>query len=1036
MPEITSQFSEHNSADVLRPLSELQKVDHIVNKTYLSGLDKLPICQCPEDLNALEVSETACLFPVDRVVYDRNESNQKKLAGVWSGAAIAGINIAMLIDGSKNDIKLYLGAWGEKNRLKADEQVDILYRSLTGSFPGIRSEGAYPVLNKARTAEVVDGCISDYKAICSVSGIASANHKSEEKNTAFTQGIEKVVEAMNGTKFSVIMLARSLTDETLLHIKEGYEQLYTQLFPYAKFSQSVSKNVSESISKTLGNTLTDSVSYMSSHSFTTGHSSSNTVGGGVCFSQGSSIGGSFGIGPSALDIGTHKSIGLSLNISQSETKSESETDANSVTEGQTLAVTNSQGETVTLALGRTYQLNYEDKTVLEILDRIEQHLKRLRYAEGTGMFAMAAYFLAEDLPTAKAAASTYKAIISGDATGIEKIAINSWTKGYGMEHLLPYVKKLCHPIFYLDPHTTVTPASVVTADELAVHINFPKSSISGIPVDESVSYGMNVIRLDSLQRPDTQLTLGDLFHLGRKMGRPVRIPLESLKSHVLIAGTTGSGKSNTIYQLLLALYNLDKAIHIMVIEPTKGDYKKDLSDFSDLKIYGTNPMKSPLLRLDPFYFPEDTHVLEHLDRLVDLFNVCWPMYAAMPAVLKNACERAYQAAGWNLSLSANQYGVRLFPTFSDVMREVKGYMEESAYSADNKSDYTGSLVTRLSSLTTGLNAQMLTSNGLTDEMLFENNVIIDLSRLGSVETKALIMGLLVIRLQEYRAAAQQSKNPLRHVTVLEEAHHLLKRTSFEQQMEGANLAGRSVEMLANILAEVRAGGEGIIIADQSPGALDPSAIKNTNTKIVLRLYDQNDRESVGRAMGMNQEQINELAKLPDGVAAVYQSNWRETVLVKVPLYETSSKPYHYCPADDEIFHITMEEELANALIKRDLEAWIEKLGNDPIQKILSLQLNAHVKGRLIEYQRTELPLRISSLARVAYDYFNCGEAFSQVEKVSDSEEKIKILRSLILPPNNAFTERDIDTFFRLLTREHGQRDVRNGNFYAGHIKER
>ena len=49
-------------------------------------------------------------------------------------------------------------------------------------------------------------------------------------------------------------------------------------------------------------------------------------------------------------------------------------------------------------------------------------------------------------------------------------------------------------------------------------------------------------------------------------------------------------------------------------------------------------MISPLLRINPFSFPKNIHVLEHLDRLVEIFNVCWPLYAAMPAVLKSAIE--------------------------------------------------------------------------------------------------------------------------------------------------------------------------------------------------------------------------------------------------------------------------------------------------------------------------------------------------------------------------------------------------------------
>jgi hypothetical protein len=92
-------------------------------------------------------------------------------------------------------------------------------------------------------------------------------------------------------------------------------------------------------------------------------------------------------------------------------------------------------------------------------------------------------------------------------------------------------------------------------------------------------------------------------------------------------------------------------------------------------------------------------------------------------------------------------------------------------------------------------------------------------------------------------------------------------------------------MLANSIAEMRTYGEGFIVADQAPGLLDLSVIRNTNTKIIMRLPDQDDRELVGRAANLNDDQITELARLPVGVAAVYQNNWIEPVLCQMERYE-------------------------------------------------------------------------------------------------------------------------------------------------------
>lgn len=143
-------------------------------------------------------------------------------------------------------------------------------------------------------------------------------------------------------------------------------------------------------------------------------------------------------------------------------------------------------------------------------------------------------------------------------------------------------------------------------------------------------------------------------------------------------------------------------------------------------------------------------------------------------------------------------------------------IEASAYSQELKGNYIGSLSTRIKSLTNGLNGQIFTANEIDSAVLFDQSAIVDLSRVGSSETKALIMGILVMRLSEHRMACGGMNQPLRHVTVLEEAHNILKRSPSEGGAEGANVVGKSVEMLTNAIAEMRTYGEGFIIADQSP----------------------------------------------------------------------------------------------------------------------------------------------------------------------------------------------------------------------------
>ncbi len=95
------------------------------------------------------------------------------------------------------------------------------------------------------------------------------------------------------------------------------------------------------------------------------------------------------------------------------------------------------------------------------------------------------------------------------------------------------------------------------------------------------------------------------------------------------------------------------------------------------------------------------------------------------------------------------------------------------------------------------------------------------------------------------------------------------------------MIGKSVEMVTNTIAEIRTYGEGAIIVDQSPSAVGYSSNQKYNTKIILQTPEANDREAIGRSIGLTINQVNEIARLPKGVAVVYQNEWLSPVLTKV-----------------------------------------------------------------------------------------------------------------------------------------------------------
>ena len=531
------------------------------------------------------------------------------------------------------------------------------------------------------------------------------------------------------------------------------------------------------------------------------------------------------------------------------------------------------------------------------MEKIDQQLSRIKECEAFGLWDVGCYFISENIQTSVVAASTYKALMAGFNSGVEDSYVNTWDhrKSENTPEVLEYLRYCLHPRFkvsgddslMLIDDQTVTPCSLVSGSEMPYIMGLPRNSVPGVTVMNMARFGRNV-RFSSGAPHGKKIEFGNVYHMGEKETERVRLDLESFRSHCFITGSTGSGKSNTTYRILDEM--ILNHIPFLVIEPAKGEYKRYYGGLPGIAVYCTNPRFYSMLHINPFRFNTDIHVLEHLDRLVEIFNACWPLTAAMPAILKESYERAYIKCGWDLENSIHiPNGRHKFPTFADVLEALPEIINSSEYSAESKGNYTGALVTRVKSLTNGISGQILCSeNDIEDEDLFDTNAIVDLSRVSSTETKSLLMGIMILKLNEYRMCTSGENQPLKHITVMEEAHNILKRVT-PAGGDSASVQAKSVEMISAAIAEMRTYGEGFIIVDQSPTAVDVSAIKNTNTKIIMRLPDYEDCKIAGLSMGLNESQIAEISRFPMGVACVYQNNWVEAVLTQI---DKSEEIYH------------------------------------------------------------------------------------------------------------------------------------------------
>lgn len=895
-------------------------VDDIVLKKYLHRLTDFEIV--PLDDYFKKIGEIR-IFRITEMVYQSDEYSTYKFASVFNAVQNLNCSIFIILDSNGQKTDFYMGVRSLDDKRTTKSLKDTLRNALCGQFPGVKTKDLLDPEAEKFLGNIVG------KNIAAVSCVAKNKDEDFKDNESYIQGLEKLALAMQGHAYTAIVLAKSSPVEQMEEIRHAYETIYTQLSPFSNmqvsYGRSTALNISDAfshgttsgISHSISTSVQEGTSYSKGTSESHSTTKTDTLGAmvkglgtaalGIAslvaapLTGGVSVGvaGALAIGQIGIGAFNPKTTSNGKSISENYSENHSESHGKTYTTNESVAKNKTHTRGMTTGSSDNMQLTVQNKSLLNTLEKIDMQLKRIDECESIGMWECAAYFLSDSQETAEMAAGTYKALMRGEKSGIETSAINFW--GRQQTKQLPllreYITNFLHPVFaYYSGTITapVTPASLVSSNELAIQMGLPRKSVCGFPVIKHADFGKEVVRYDQkLSQKD--FCLGNIFCLGKKTDTEVKLDSHSLTMHTFVTGSTGSGKSNTIYEILNQLRIIYK-IPFLVVEPAKGEYKNIFGQFPDVTVYGTNPEKAALLRINPFRFSSEVHVLEHLDRLVEIFNVCWPMYAAMPAILKDAMERAYVAAGWNLNTSKNPKGER-FPNFTDLLDQIETVIHESQYSSDSKSDYSGALLTRVRSLTTGLNGLIFCSHDVSDGDLFDKSVVIDLSRIGSTETKSLIMGLLIMRLNEYRMSSGRINSPLAHITVLEEAHNLLKRVSMEQSSETANLLGKSVELLANSIAEMRTYGEGFIIADQSPGLLDISVIRNTNTKIILRLPDQGDRELVGHAAGLNEEQIDELSKLKCGVAAVYQNDWIEPVLVQVNKCDIHETLYYFKPED-------------------------------------------------------------------------------------------------------------------------------------------
>lgn len=430
-----------------------------------------------------------------------------------------------------------------------------------------------------------------------------------------------------------------------------------------------------------------------------------------------------------------------------------------------------------------------------------------------------------------------------------------------------------------------------------------------------------------------------------------------LTKHALITGSTGSGK--TLTTLFLAREMARLGVPMMIIEPTKTEYFDRLRRSDGFKAAARNFDRRrfagdamgreahDFLIFDPMRLQPGVSVWRHCSYLSSCFEAAMPLDPLGALVLRDGITRYYTGALPGCGLNPFQEGdgrpARIgpwtkggpdwvWPSLDTFTRYFLNHYLPTAFpatpgqprQAEIRDTYVQLFRRRFDALNNGLVGR---SSRLADDLaragkaegldpfgaLLQNDVVIELDGVPDDDEKALIMAFLLTSLFErrqaddarIRASGEIPADQLRHLLIVEEAHRVLANP--QGGGRGAEVAGvdartKTVQLFVNMLAEIRALGQGIVIVEQIPTKIAPDAIKNSNLKIMLRLTAPDDRDYLGSAMNFTEAQKRFVTSLRVDPGekfsfVVFEQSADQPVLLTLPLPRDAGPAWLY----DELF---------------------------------------------------------------------------------------------------------------------------------------
>ena len=943
---------------VIEKEERLQFLEEMFESTELKVTESYSYPTIMEDLG------NVVLFHIKEVTFEGEEKSPRREAfeNVIGMIQNEGVNFIYLILGNKKGVSFYFGLVKESKYngelpMPIDEMGNNLLKSaIRGNFRGSKIEEVSP----EEMVEIFDRMQTNSnnrnaRKYASVIGTPGINESEDKKSF---QGVDRLVDVMQGDDFGLCILAKPLSKRAIKKIEDDLYQIYNSLSTFSKISlqegenlskgTSISKGTSNSVSSGENTTKGTNYSKTTGTSENTGTSESKTAGSttGTNYSEsqtegknsgktegtnkGSSVtkgwnkGSSSGSSSSSSNegknesgtensgttfsenVGTSSSKGTNTGYSNSENMSktkgtntstgtsQSKTAGTSETTGTNTSTTKgtntSVSESSTTGSSQNVSKDIINKKAADYVKYIDEMLLPIiDYGKSKGLYLTTTFIFADNNSQLEKLGNTIKSLYSGkkgNKNPLEfKILENNDKK-------IEYFKNFQIPecVSYDDENALTLKSHFVENDEvslgnwyspneLGLIAGLPEKEVVGLALNEEVEFGLNA---KTPEKGEELISLGKLVQSGNEIDTKVYLEKSALNKHIFITGVTGTGKTTTCQKLLL-----ESELPFLVIEPAKTEYRILMNNpkTEDILIFTLGNDKVAPFRLNPFEFFEGESITSRVDMLKAAMEASFDMEAAIPQIIESAMYSCYEDYGWNIDTDENEKfenpydeGVYSFPTLEDLLNKVETEVTKHNFDDRLKKDYIGSITARLQGLLIGSKGQMLNARRSIDfRELIEKKVVLEIEGIKNGTEKSLVMGFILTNLCEALRAKYNKDKHFKHITLIEEAHRLLSKYTPGDSLNKKN----SVETFADMLAEVRKYGESLIIADQIPNKMTPEVLKNTNTKIVHKIFAEDDKEAIGNTISLSKEQKDFLSSLPTGRAIVFSQSWTKAVQVQI-----------------------------------------------------------------------------------------------------------------------------------------------------------